>query len=385
MLRIGALGCVCVTTVLTSRAGEEKTPITRPSGDWEWSISAGPSFRQIGTVRANTGFRSNIGIIPSFVGGESRILPMIGDPDSPADRVYDDGFVRQDAGTPNDGSTWFWGYDNPGQIQGHQLVFSATGSQSVRRDRFEVPNRGPFREDRLRGFTPHVQLDARSPHRIAGWKFGLSGAFDFTQVDEHFTFSSFSGAQFRDDFRLDIEDRFDLGGVIPPQAPYVGTFAGPGPVIRNFSTSRSINPVLLSTETASITNIVNTELGIDVFSFGFGPSFSRSVGPVNIGLQVGVMINVYDWNASQNEQLTANHASGVTEVARWAESDSGTKFRPAIYAQMEAFHQLDERISLGGYVRYDIAKDFRMQAGPTLFHVDPTAFTTGLMIRYSLP
>src|SRR5438046_1971715 len=35
-----------------------------------------------------------------------------------ANRFYDDGFVRVDGSGDKEGLTWFWGYENPAQIQG---------------------------------------------------------------------------------------------------------------------------------------------------------------------------------------------------------------------------------------------------------------------------
>lgn len=374
-----------VLFTLPALAGDPKTPIPSSGGDWEWSVSAGPSIRNVGKLKVNAGYRSTTGIIPSFVGSDSLTVPPVGDENAAADRFYNDGYVRQDPGTPGDGSTWFWGYDNASQVQGSQLGYSATGAQSIRRDAWRVPSSGPFSRDSLRGFAPHIQVDARSPYRFAGFRLGLSAGFDFTQVDHASTFTSFTGTQFRDDYRLDYLDRYELGEVIPPLAPYRGTLAGPGAVIPNQPFSRSVNPVLIFTDTAAISNQVWNSIDIDVFSLTFGPTLQRSWGPLDFAVQAGVILNVYHWQARQSERLSATNSDGTAVVARWAEGDSGTKFRPGLYAQGEVSHDVGENFSIGAWLRVDTAREFRAQAGPSIYRIDPSGFSTGFVLTYTLP
>lgn len=373
-----------ILLAIPAAAGDPKAPIAA-AGDWEWSISAGPSIRNVGKLQVNSRYRSTIGIIPSFVGTDSLTVPPIGDENLNADRFYNDGYVRQDAGTPVDGSTWFWGYDNASQVQGDQLVYSATGAQSIRRDAYNVPPTGPFSRDSLRGVAPHIQIDARSPYRFAGFRLGLSAGIDFTQVDHASTFTSFTGTQFRDDYRLDYIDRYDLVDVIPPLAPYRGTLGGPGPLIQNQPGSRSLTPVLLFTDTAAISNQVWNSIDIDVFSLTFGPTFQRSWGPVDFSLQTGLILNFYNWESRQAERLNATNAAGTTNVARWSEGDSGTKFRPGLYAQAEVTHDVGENFAIGTYFRIDTAREFRAQAGPSIYRIDPSGYSTGFMVTYTLP
>jgi hypothetical protein len=369
---------------LPALAGGPKS-LLQSSGDWEWSISSGPSIRNVGMLQVNAGYRSTAAMVPSFVGNDSQTMPPIGEEDAFADRFYDDGFVRRDAATAADGTTWFWGYDNASQVQGDQLSYSATGAQSTRRDSYSRRTFRPLSRDSLRGFSPHIQVDARSPHRVAGFRLGLSAAFDFTQVDQTSSFVGLTGTQFRDDYRIDYVDRFDLGGVIPPRAPYAGSLGGPGPVIPNRPASRSVTPVLVSTDTASITNQVRNSIDIDVFSLTFGPTLQRRWGPLDFSVQAGLILNVYQWQGRQTETLSATNSSGTTEVARWAEGDSGTKFRPGLYTQGEVSYDVDEQIAIGLWLRVDTAREFRAQAGPSIYRIDPTGFSTGFAITYKLP
>lgn len=365
-------------------AGSAKEPLLA-SGDWEWSVSVGPSYRNVGSIKANLGYRSHSVPLPTFVGTDSLTVPAIGTESTYADRFYNDGYVRQDPGTSIDGSTWFWGYDNAAQIQGGQLVYSATGAQSIRRETTPTSSLGSSYRNTLQGFAPHIQIDGRSRQEIAGFRIGISAAFDFTRMDQSYAFSNYSVSQFRDDYRLDYVDRYDLNGVIPPLAPYSGSFGGPGPLIGNLPTQRQVSSVLLGTDTAIISNHVRSTIDIDVSSLTLGPTLSRSFGPVDTSFQAGMILNVFHWRGRQSETLVATNAAGATTVASWYEGRSGTKLRPGCFIQAEASYRMNQDWSLATWLRLDTAREFRATTGPSVFRVDPSGFTTGLMVRYELP
>lgn len=364
-------------------AGDAKSPV--PSGgDWEFSLSAGPAFRTLGQLKINSGYRSGGFALPSLVGSDSLTVPPVGDATAYADREYDDGYVRQDAGTSLDGTTWYWGYDNASQVQGDELVYHATGFQSIRGGFSSAPNAGPASKDTLDGVAPHLQFDARSPHSIGPFRIGFSAGMDFMKADQSLAFSNFSATQTRDDYRLDYEDRYDLQGVIPPQAPYAGVIGGAGPLIDNLPAIRTITPVLLFTDTATFGNQVHSSFEVEALSFTFGPTLSMKQGPFEFAFSGGVIVNLYDWSARQSETLGAISAAGTTRIATWQESDSGTKVRPGFYAQAEAGYALNEQLGIGGFLRLDAAGEFRAQAGPTVYKIDPYGVTAGLQLRWMI-
>ncbi|MCW1886914.1 hypothetical protein OKA04_19395 [Luteolibacter flavescens] len=372
------LGCVPVL------AGDSKNPAPTSGGDWEFSLSAGPAVRTLGQVKINSGYRSGGFTLPSLVGSDSLTVPPIGDTTGYADREYNDGYVRQDAGTGTDGTTWHWGYDSASQVQGEQLVFQATGFQSIRGDLSNAPNSGPASKDTLDGIAPHIQFDVRSPHYIGPFRVGFSAGMDFIKTDQSLAFSNFSATQTREDYRLDYVDRYDLQGVIPPQAPYAGSYAGPGPLIDNIPAIRNITPVLIFTDTATFANQVHSSINIDAFSFTMGPTFSLRKGPLEFAFSGGVIVNVYDWSARQSETLDGTSSTGVTRIAQWQEHDSGVKVRPGFYAQTDVTYALNEQLGFGGFLRLDAASEFRAQAGPTIYKIDPYGVTAGLQLRWML-
>ena len=370
--------------ILPVSAGDIVPPPST-SGGWEWNISVGPSVRNIGSLKINAGSRSGDFILPSLVGESSLVPPPIGEEDEYGDRFYDNGYVRQDEGTSADGSTWYWGHDSAAQVQGDNLMFSASGTQSVVRDTTSDPRTGSFSKDSLSGFSPHVQVDLKSPHTLGGFRVGFSGSFDFTKVDQSLAFSDFSASQLRDNYRLDYTDMYSLGGVVPPSAPYAGSFGGPGPLIGNLPSTRIITPVLLSSDSAAFTNTVFASFDMDVSSLALGPTFSRSWGPLELALQSGLILNLYRWEGHQSEQLKGTNTAGTTTVARWSEKDSGTKFRTGVYAQADLGYDLTDLIGITAFTRFDTAGEFRAQVGPSIMKVDPGGLSAGFQIRYSLP
>jgi hypothetical protein len=369
-----------------SLAGDAKSaPALSAGNGWQFSISAGPAWRQIGDVRVSGGYRSGGLALPSLVGGNSLVTPPIGDPDSYADRTYNDGYVNQDAGTPNDGYTWNWGYDQASQIQGNQLAFSATGSQSVYSESRSALGTGTSGSRDLEGMAPHLQIDAVSPHRLGPFRVGFSAGLDFTSADRNLAFSGFSLNQMREDYRLDYVDYYDLDGVVPPQAPYQGSFDGPGPSIGNRPSSSTVTPVLLGSESALFSNAVISSFELNALNITLGPSLTLSEGRFDFAVSGGVSLNVYDWEARQNERLEVTTAGGTATYASWADQDQGVKFRPGIYLQGEAGFRINEVLGVTGFARLDAAKEFSVGAGPTRYEVDPYGTTMGMMLRFTLP
>ncbi len=368
-------------------AGGSKSPAPSPpsGGDWEFSISAGPAYRNVGRIAIQGGYRSGGLALPSFVGADSLTTPAIGETDLPFDRQYNDGFVRQDPGTAGDGSTWNWGYDNASQVQNGELVYQATGFQSIRGDSLSAPATGPSPRRDLEGIAPHLQFDARSPHRIGPFRVGFTAGLDFVKTDRSLRFSNFSAGQTRDDYRLDYEDRYDLAGVIPPLAPYQGSFGGPGPIISNLPAARAMTPVLIGTDTADFSNAVSSSIDLNALSLNLGPTLGLQRGRFDFAMSAGFTFNIYDWEARQDESLNVTTPAGTAEIARWSESDHGVKFRPGVYLQGQAGCALTETIGLSGFLRLDAAKSFRVGAGPTTYEVDPYGVTAGLMLRLALP
>jgi hypothetical protein len=163
---------------------------------------------------------------------------------------YDDGYNNVDVTGNNHGGfhgTWNWGYQNASQISGDTLLMHGTswglGGSST------TDANGP---------QPGMELIfGRELGRAQHVRWGVDGTFGFTDV------------KIQDNNPLTaqqsiITDSYNLNGVIPPSAPYSGTFNGPGPIITD-----TPNRTTSAGATALVTG--PRELDAQLYSFKLGP------------------------------------------------------------------------------------------------------------------
>ena len=232
-------------------------------------------------------------------------------PSTATDRIYDDGFVRTDISGNAGGQTWFWGYNDPSQLAG---IGTATptlslhsapslADQATRRSEESVQSGFSLSYSRVLH-----QWEIR-PGRVAA--FGVSGSFGYT--DLHLRDAGLMTGTVpltTDTYNLDPN-------LLPPPAPFAGTFVGPGGLIPdNPNGGRVTVPVAA---TASLIN--RLEGGVYAFSFGpFGevPLTDRVFANFSAGLAVAAIDRTYTYS----ELATAFGApavsrSGSTHAVDW--------------------------------------------------------------------
>ena len=378
-------------------AGDAKAPIpaapTAHDG-WQWSVSGGPAWHNMGRLTYTGRSRSQSLALPSFVGNDSLTVPPVGDEAAVGERFYNDGYVRQDASTPIDGNTWFWGYENASQIvpvraprvggapPAGDLVYHATGYRSIRND--AITTRPGLRDEKdLQEFGFEIRADVLTPWRLGPFRVGGMIGIGAVSENQSLAFSNHTTVQTRDDYRLDYTDRYHLGGIIPPAAPYHGTLAGPGPIIPNIPANRVVTPVLLTTDTAVLTNKVRADFRDDSFALTLAPSLNYNKGLWNFMVAGGVILEFHNYSTRQYEQLNVASATVNGPHARWAEGDSGTKFRPGLFLQAGVQYDVGNNWHIGGWARGEIADDFSVAAGPSLFKFEPVGYTLGFELGYN--
>jgi hypothetical protein len=370
-------------------AGDAKSPVPPASsgGDWEFSLSAGPAWRQSGELGFHGGSRSAGLPIPPFVGGETLVVPDIGPDNEFADRTYNDGFVHRDPSTGIDGYTTNWGYQNSGQVAGDDIAFHATGFKSVRSDTRTVGEAPSSRRDED-GIAPVLDFAATYKHEINGLRVGVSASLIWSPVKLDRDWSDFSLRQVRDDFRHDWTDHYNLGGVgdlIPP-APYTGTAAGPGFVLENLPDSRDFDSVQIGSEDAWLTNHVSTRFRADHTTVSFGPTLARRLDDSwNLQAGFGVSLHWLHWSASQEESLTVSSGGTSTEFARWNNDKSGDEILGGVYLQIGAeWTPKGQDWSIKSFLRKDVGTSFSENIGPSEITYDVDGFTAAVMVSHAL-
>ena len=364
--------------VPTVHAGGAKSPVP-PALGWQWKFSGGPTWQQIGELSFKGGTRSQSLTLPSFVGFDSLTIPPVGDDSAYADREYNDGFVRQDGSTGFDGLTAYWGYDNASQSQGGNLIYQATGWQSIRTD-IPVTTRGRRAEEDLQSAGIEIRADVLSPWTLGPFRVGGTVSLGFASDRQSIGFSNHNTTQIRDDYRLDYQDSYDLDGVIPPGPGYEGPSNGPGPLIPNIPTIRAVTPELIATDTANFNNLVNASFRDDVLGLAAGPSLVYQDGPLDFVLSAGVIFELHHYKTSQVETLTVTHDGGSSTFEQWSDSESGTKLRPGVFIQAGLGYRIDNDWQLSGFIRGETATDFSARAGRSSFEFDTAGYTIGLQL-----
>jgi len=380
-------------------AGDAKAPITpAASSGWEWSISGGPAYHSMGKLTYVGRTRSQSLALPSRVGDDVLRVPPIGEEDAVGERYYNDGYVRQDAGTSVDGNTWFWGYENASQIElprrarvgspevgptpTGDLVYHATGFQSIRNDAVTT-RKAPRDSDYLRTTGIEIRADVASPWTLGSFRIGGMIGIGAVSEKQPISFRNHTTVQTRDDFRLDYTDRYALDSIIPPAAPYHGTFDGPGPLISNTPSDRTVDQVHLFTDTATFTNRVYSNFKDTAVALTMAPSLIYERGPWNFSLSGGVIVEFHSYSTRQYEVLNVAGTRFTGRQAQWAEGDSGTKIRPGLFLQLGTQYAVGNDWHIGAWARGEWADDFSVTSGPSLYQFDPVGYTFGFEIGYS--
>jgi hypothetical protein len=207
---------------------------------------------------------------------------------------YEDGFVRPNS-VPNDlGLSWNWGYQNANQVVGDNIVMTSSQRGKLGNDREDSPANG-------------VEL---SYNRRLGWwgkaAWGLEGAINYTGLE--------IGNNANPAASVLTAHAFNLGGAIPPTAPYSGTPEGPGILISETPTA-----VSMAVHSSLETTLVGLRLG-PYLEYPFGEKWALS-------LSGGFALVWADSDLRFRETVSL----GGTEATLRTGSDSSSEWLPGFY------------------------------------------------------
>jgi hypothetical protein len=156
--------------------------------------------------------------------------------------TYNDGYVLGDSRGNAGGLTWNWGYHNSSQVAGDNMQFHAIQSSSPS-SATDNPQYGAE--------LVYQRVISHLPSSFGCW--GLETGFGFTDLDLRNN---------RNGTVPVTTDTFPLNGVLPPGAPYNGTFSGPGALLGD-------TPTRDTTGSATLTS--NQKLSGQLFGIRLGP------------------------------------------------------------------------------------------------------------------
>ncbi len=304
------------------RAEDSFAPIQKtgdvPSDHSTW-FSLGPQFGMNINARFNrVGNLNSPSAGPATGGG--------------VNRTYTDGYVNVDSSGNAGGQTWNWGYQNPSQAKGNMaFVVSSTANGTLNRN-----------DD------PHAGFDlafGRNLGTVLGGKWGLQAAFDFNTISIHDN-QPFAGTGTL------VSDAFQLGAVIPPQAPYSGSFNGPGPLLGDSPTRTTASTSVMITGQRTLEAQIYVLRAGPYYEYFFGNRWSGRLGG-------GLALAVADTKYSFNETIAFGNVLAVNNAG----SGSGAEFQAGGYLEGKLLYAVTPRTSLFAGVEYECLGTFSRTAG----------------------
>ncbi len=370
------------------KAPSAKQPVLPPvpvvTSRSHFSINAGAAYRSIGDVRFLTGSQSGSVDLPFLASALGHTPASVGNANTYADRVYRDGNVHQDGGTPADGLTGYWGYQNASQLSANTLTFHGENPSAI--------NGGGSRSNRSAGswdtdgdgVAPVIQLDYSYDLR-PNLSAGFSLQYSFLSFDGRQSGSNFSATQTESTTEANVTDTYETTGLVIPLSPYQGTLAGPGVLISNKPSSRSLgNGRLLDSSRVSFFNQIEESLDVRLHTLTLGPTLGTKVGRVGCSFGSGLALNIVDWTATHQETLYIQRDHGPAKIyQRWNDRASKTNVLPGIYVQGAASISLTDHFTFTVFGNYDWSRSLTGHVGPSHFTIDPSGWMLGGMFGYA--
>ncbi|MCD6338187.1 MAG: hypothetical protein J7M29_02240 [Verrucomicrobia bacterium] len=275
------------------------------------------------------------------------------------DREYDDGYVRVDSTGNQGGRTWNWGYENPAQVDLSNDAISmhaVTGMSAVqRKDITDDPHPGG-----------EISV-SRVIGKFGGALWGLEGGFGYTAV-------SLDDARSFGTTITSVTDTFSLGGIVPPAAPYHGSFQGPGPKIGD-EPARNV-------ETRAVTVTGSRSVDTDAYGIRFGPFLDVPMGePLSLQLSGGLLVQYLDTDFTVRETLVFEDSSRRNQGG----SKTSRDWLVGGYARGQLSLDLSERVGIYAAAEYQLLEDTDIRAGgsrATLSIGEAVYGSGGVIIRF---
>ena len=272
-----------------------------------------------------------------------------GPPTGRGDRTYDDGYVRPDSGA-SPGLTWNWGYQNDSQVPGNDTILfnsSSSPGNGVSEDNRSSPYNGlELTYDRYLGKVG----------KRGSWGLEAAFAYNIINIDDDSPVKSSVNR---------LTDTYALNGVIPPQAPYNGSFAGPGPLISD-SPTRSTSTIPAG---AQVTG--KREFDGDLFGLRLGPYLEVPLDKNdkwNVSLSGGMVLAVVSSEFRYRESTTIMGVGTVNSSGSGTDSD----FMVGAYFGGNVSYSFNKSWSVFAGAMYQYLPDYSQKVDGRVVEVDFT-------------
>jgi hypothetical protein len=265
------------------------------------------------------------------------------------DHTYDDGYNRVDTGT-NSNATWFWGYENASQISGNTVTMTSSSApgNGVSGERKDDPQHG-------------VELTYnRELGHFEKWRWGVETALNYTDVVIGNN-APYLGP------RKDVRHTYQNLGSVFPEAPYHGTFEGPGDLI----STTPVEEIRFTANGARTTG--NRQFDADIYGFRVGPYLELPLDDRwAVSLSGGLALLSVNSDFNFRETVTMADRPAQTRRGNGSNSD----ILPGGYIGGNFLYAVRENVNLfagaqfqtaGTYSHKESGKEVEMDLGKSVF------------------
>ena len=357
-------------------------PLSAPND--RWNFGAGISWRKIGNINFNTG-NTNL-TAPSIFGNSSFTQPAgIGAETGAIARAYDNGFVNPGPRTPATGRTTDYSYQTQDQLQGNNLLMTATGGERRVIDQPSASSPTGWRESDNWEVSPYLSLS----HLIDmgnGWSAGPALTFSYTSIGgRQGELNTLNANERRNIFDVRAIDSFDSTGLILPNPPYTGSPGAIAPLLPVEPAGRNFIDELRSTDTALFRDSINESLEVNLFGLSLGASaVYQTDSRFFAGIGTGLVLNIADWDASRSDQLIqVTNGGAPLQIGSAGFHNSGADVLFGYYLQGSVGYQINDSWTIEANTRYDWNESLRESVGESDFDLNLTGLTLGVGANYS--
>ncbi len=256
-------------------------------------------------------------------------------PLNPAIGYYDDGYVLAGSSGTGAGLTWNWGYDRTAQASGNQLALHRLDN-SPRPGSFDLNGGNPlFGGELVLGFEA-FRFDWGKKEA----RFGVEIGYGYLPYSSSGNARQTSSATYTTRVH-------DTSGVIVPDAPYAGTFNGPGALI-------PLAPISSSVETGSGTGSVDASFDVNFHALRFGMWVDYPLTKkLTVTASFGYAALFADGELKLTESLTFANPT-LPSLASAATVTSKTDWLQGFYLEVRGNWHFTKTLSafVGGEARY---------------------------------
>jgi hypothetical protein len=238
--------------------------------------------------------------------------------------MCDNGYVLPDS-SGNSGSTWNWGYTAASQVSGNQLNYTRldnTAAGTLNGGNSDTSLGGEV----ILG-SELVRFDMGDREARLGFEIG----YGYNPFSLTYSGIATGNAAY-------TQTSYDLGGIVPPEAPYSGTYAGPGPLIGTTpSSSTTINSASQSAYSGKLdSSLHNMKLGLwlDV------PLSKRFLAGVSVGYSA-----LYADTQLTFTENTTYADGGIPVTGPVTRKIGGRDWNPGGYAELRLSYQITSHIA----------------------------------------